>query len=100
MLGPDVIYEDLDVLVIDKPAGLTVHQDGRNKDKSLVDWIEEKYPDVKGVGEPYVNQESGIRNQDEVIVRSGIVHRLDKDSVDVELVANRGAVEMALFEPP
>ena len=80
MINPKIIYEDADVLVIDKPAGLTVHQDGRNQDESLVDWLEKKYPEIKGVGEEEM--------------RSGLVHRLDKDTSGVMIVAkNQNAYE-------
>lgn len=70
-----IIYEDDDVLAINKPAGLLVH--GQD---SLVDWLLKNYPEVRGVGE---NPE-----------RSGIVHRLDKDTSGVLLVAkNQKAFE-------
>src|SRR3989344_3544131 len=94
-LNHKIIYEDDDVLVIDKPADLTVHQDGRNKDESLVDWLEKKYPEIKGIGESFINHESEIVNQEnEEIARSGIVHRLDKDTSGVMIVAkNQKAYE-------
>lgn len=70
-----IIYEDKDVLAINKPAGLLVH--GPN---SLVDWLLKKYPEIKDVGEDSI--------------RPGIVHRLDKDTSGVLLVAkNQKAFE-------
>lgn len=63
-----IIYEDNDILVVNKPAGLLVH--GLN---SLVDWLVEKYPNIKSVGEDPE--------------RPGIVHRLDKDTSGVLLIA-------------
>ncbi len=76
-----ILYEDNDIIAINKPAGLVVHSDGRTKEPSLVDWIEANYPDTKGVGEPTV-MTSG-----ETIERSGIVHRLDRETSGVMLIA-------------
>jgi len=76
-----ILYEDDDVLVIDKPAGLTVHGDGRTDQKTLSDWITEKYPEMKDVGQPF---EDGDGNK---IPRPGIVHRLDKDTSGVMVLA-------------
>lgn len=76
-----ILYEDKDILAIDKPAGIAVHGDGRSKKKNLVDWLLKKYPKIKDVGEPVI-LESG-----EKVERDGIVHRLDKDTSGVLLVA-------------
>jgi len=46
-----IIYEDEYILALDKPSGLLVHTDGRSKEKTLVDWINENYPKLKEVGE-------------------------------------------------
>jgi 23S rRNA pseudouridine1911/1915/1917 synthase len=75
-----VIYESKDVVAINKPAGIVVHSDGKNPNKTLTDWILEKYPESIDVGEP---MEIG-GNQ---ILRPGIVHRLDKDTSGVMLIA-------------
>ncbi len=75
-----VIHEDNDVIVINKPAGLIVHFDGRNEEPSVVDWVLEKYPEVKGVGE------DGISPQGVDIPRPGIVHRLDRATSGVMIV--------------
>ncbi len=76
-----IIYEDESVVVINKPAGLVVHADGRTEEKTLVDWIMEKYPEAKEVGEP-ITTASG-----QTIYRPGIVHRLDRDTSGVMIVA-------------
>jgi 23S rRNA pseudouridine1911/1915/1917 synthase len=69
----DILYEDKNYVAINKPAGLVVHADGRTKEKTVADWILEKYPEIKGVGEP-------LRLSDETIVdRPGIVHRIAKN---------------------
>lgn len=75
--GVMVLYETPDFLVINKPAGLLVHSSAHQKSVSeptLVDWLLRHYPSVAGVG-------------DEPLFRPGIVHRLDKDTSGVLLVA-------------
>jgi 23S rRNA pseudouridine1911/1915/1917 synthase len=93
---PEIIYEDENVLAINKPAGLLVHASRNVKDKTpegdrrrrvsssafqvpggeptLVDWLLKKYPEIKNVG-------------DDPETRPGIVHRLDKATSGVMLVA-------------
>jgi RluA family pseudouridine synthase len=46
-----VIYEDDNLLVLDKPAGLSVHADGIREEYTLADYIAENYPSIVGVGE-------------------------------------------------
>ena len=62
----EIIYEDKDVLAINKPAGVVVHRDSHHESGTLVDEILKKYPEIKGVGDDPE--------------RPGIVHRLDKDT--------------------
>lgn len=81
MIEPTILFEDDNILAVNKPAGLVVHSDGRTKERTLVDWLMEKYPNMKEVGEP-VSLSSG-----ELIYRPGIVHRLDRDTSGVLLVA-------------
>lgn len=80
-LKPRVIYEDGDVLVIDKPAGLIVHSDGRTVEDSITSWITRNYPALEGVGEAWVSP------QGETIERPGIVHRLDRTTSGVMIIA-------------
>jgi 23S rRNA pseudouridine1911/1915/1917 synthase len=103
-----ILYEDKHILAINKPAGLVVHSDGRTTEATLVDWIMEKYPEMKEVGEPIVipekkepkellngeqldDSKSGEEIEAEVpakvIHRPGIVHRLDRDTSGVLLIA-------------
>ncbi len=72
----NILYEDKDILAVNKPAGLIVHSDGKTKEATLTDWILEKYPETKGVGELMGDVE-----------RPGIVHRLDRDTSGVILIA-------------
>ncbi len=77
----DVLYEDDNVVVINKPSRLIVHPDGKKDEESVVDWILEKYPATKMVGEP-LTMSSG-----KVIYRPGIVHRLDRETSGALLIA-------------
>ncbi len=76
-----VIFEDQDVLVINKPAGLVVHGDGRTKEETLADWLVENYPEIKSVGEAWEAQNGAA------ILRPGIVHRLDRETSGVMVIA-------------
>ncbi len=83
-----VIFEDPDFLVISKPAGLVVHSDGKTNEENLCEVLVLEYPDIKGVGEP------GKSPTGAVIDRPGIVHRLDRDTSGVMIVArNQKAYE-------
>jgi 23S rRNA pseudouridine1911/1915/1917 synthase len=76
-----IIFEDEDMLAVNKPAGIVVHSDGRTKEPSVSEWLVKKYPEAKNVGE-MIRLEGG-----EIIDRSGIVHRLDRDTSGVLLLA-------------
>jgi 23S rRNA pseudouridine1911/1915/1917 synthase len=76
-----ILYEDDEVLVINKPAGLVVHSDGRTEETTLADWLLEKYPSIRGVGETIPLTKGGV------IEKWGIVHRIDRDTSGVLLVA-------------
>ncbi len=80
-LEPTILYEDADVLVINKPAGMMVHEDGHNADETVVQWFLSKYPEAKGVGEP------GKSPKGVSLERSGVVHRLDRDTSGVLILA-------------
>jgi len=76
-----VIYEDSRIVVINKPSGLSVHGDGFRSGITLVDWIHEHYPEMVGVGE------EAHATHGAAIERPGIVHRLDKDTSGVMILA-------------
>lgn len=78
---PDILYEDDDVLVINKPAGLIVHSDGRTEEPSVAEWVVSKYPAMEGVGEPWTTPQ-GV-----TVDRPGIVHRLDRTTSGVLILA-------------
>ncbi|MEK7065925.1 MAG: RluA family pseudouridine synthase [Patescibacteria group bacterium] len=82
-----IIYEDDHVLVLNKPAGISVHPaaghrvhgNGKTKEYTVADWILKKYPNLVSVGEP--------QGREGDIPRPGIVHRLDKETSGVLVVA-------------
>jgi 23S rRNA pseudouridine1911/1915/1917 synthase len=76
-----ILYENDDLLVINKPAGLVVHPDGKSDEETLCDILVENYPSIKEVGEPITLQNGTI------IARPGIVHRLDRDTSGCLVVA-------------
>jgi len=80
-LNENILYEDGDMLVVNKPAGLVVHPDGRTVEPSVSEWFAQTYPDSKEVGES-IEKTSG-----EIIERAGIVHRIDRDTSGILLLA-------------
>ncbi len=71
-----VLYEDADLVVLDKPAGLTVHPGAGRSTGTLVHLLLARYPEMAGVGGPG---------------RPGIVHRLDKGTSGVMVVTRNSA---------
>lgn len=65
----DIVYEDDDILVLNKPAGIVVHPGAGNHDSTLLNAL--------------LNHCPGI----DVVPRAGIVHRLDKDTTGLMVVA-------------
>lgn len=85
MTSPQIIYEDNDVIVINKPSGLITHQKNLDdKQPSLVDWVIHKYPKLKNIGESFIA--SGVE-----VPRAGIVHRLDKETSGLIVIAKNQA---------
>ncbi len=75
------VYEDKNLLVINKPAGLIVHpKNATDNQESVVSWLTKEYPGIENVGEPFIA--SGSESP-----RAGIVHRLDKDTSGLLVVA-------------
>ena len=78
---PEIIAETIELLVLNKPAGLIVHSDGRTEEPSVAAWLLQKYPALAEVGETWVSP------QGEHVPLRGIVHRLDRTTSGVMLVA-------------
>jgi 23S rRNA pseudouridine1911/1915/1917 synthase len=80
----DIVYEDDDLLVINKQAGLVVHPGAGNPDQTLVNALLHHCGDsLSGIG--------GVK-------RPGIVHRLDKDTTGLMVVAKHDAAHQGLSE--
>lgn len=76
-----IIKETKDYLLINKLAGLIVHSDGKTTEKTLCDFLLEKFPEIENIGEPIK------LNNGTLIKRPGIVHRLDRETSGIMLVA-------------
>jgi 23S rRNA pseudouridine1911/1915/1917 synthase len=78
-----VVHEDDHVVVVDKPAGLVVHPGSGNPTGTLVHGLLARYPEIADVGEPF---------------RPGIVHRLDRDTSGLLVVARTAAAHAGLTD--
>ncbi len=77
----NIVYEDSHLLVVDKPAGLVVHPAAGNRQGTLVNALLFHCTDLSGIGG---------------VLRPGIVHRLDKDTSGLLLVAKSDAAHQGL----
>lgn len=80
----DIIYEDSDLLVVNKPKGMVVHPAAGNQNGTLVNAL------LYHCG----NSLSGIGG----VIRPGIVHRIDKDTSGLLVVAKNDETHLALSE--
>ncbi|MFH1946949.1 MAG: RluA family pseudouridine synthase [Candidatus Magasanikbacteria bacterium] len=69
-----IIKEETNYLVVEKPAGMLVHPTEAFEPNTLTDFLKEKYPEIKKVG-------------DAPNIRPGIVHRLDKEASGLLVIA-------------
>ncbi|AJJ09583.1 ribosomal large subunit pseudouridine synthase D [Yersinia rohdei] len=76
----DIVYEDNDILVINKPRGLVVHPGAGNPDGTVLNALLYYYPEIMDVP------------------RAGIVHRLDKDTTGLMVVAKTVPAQTRLVE--
>jgi 23S rRNA pseudouridine1911/1915/1917 synthase len=75
MAEPAILYEDEQVAVVNKPAGMLVHRAAATGDEpTLADWVLRAWPGTATVG-------------DAPQIRPGIVHRLDRDTSGVMVIA-------------
>lgn len=77
----DVVYEDEDVVVVDKPRGMVVHPAPGNYSGTLVHALLARCPDLAALND---------------VVRPGIVHRLDKDTTGLIVVAKNARAHAGL----
>jgi 23S rRNA pseudouridine1911/1915/1917 synthase len=78
-----ILHEDVDLIVIDKPAGLVVHPGAGHRGGTLVNALLHHSPNLSGIG----GKE-----------RPGIVHRLDKDTSGCLVVAKNDAAHQSLVK--
>lgn len=79
----EVVYQDEYIVVINKPAGLSVHPGPGHPDRTLVNALLARCPDIQGIGDA---------------IRPGIVHRLDKDTSGLMMVAKTHSAHRSLSE--
>ena len=79
----NIVYEDDDLLVVNKPKGLVVHPAPGHMDHTLVNGLMDHCDDLSGI--------NGI-------LRPGIVHRIDKDTSGLLVVAKNDQAHMALSQ--
>lgn len=77
----EIIYEDDDVAVINKPQGLTVHAGNGNADGTLVNALLFRLGNLSGIGG---------------VIRPGIVHRIDKNTSGLLVVAKNDKAHLSL----
>lgn len=84
----DIVYEDADLLVLNKAAGMVVHPAPGHSNDTLVNALLARYPELQTVA----------GESEEEAVRPGIVHRLDKDTSGLLIVAKNPRTQAALIE--
>ncbi len=77
----DVVYEDPDIVIINKPAGLAVHPAPGHPGHTLANALLKRFPDLAGFG---------------ASLRPGIVHRLDKDTSGLMVIARNEKARLFL----
>lgn len=78
----EIIHDEKDFAVISKPAGLVVYPGTKHNEKTLINGLLSIWPEIKTVGDPPVG---GLR------LRPGIVHRLDKDTSGIMIIAKNNS---------
>jgi 23S rRNA pseudouridine1911/1915/1917 synthase len=72
-----ILYEDADIVAVNKPSGVMTHPDGKTTEETASDWFAAHYPASREVGETQRLQDGTE------IRRPGIVHRLDRETSGV-----------------
>jgi 23S rRNA pseudouridine1911/1915/1917 synthase len=73
----NIIYSDDNIIIVNKPAGIQIHPDSNEKKNTLANVLISKFPEIKDVHDDSLG----------AFLRPGIVHRLDKDTSGIVIVA-------------
>ena len=76
-----VIFEDKNILVINKPSGIVIHPFDNSTEETLVDFLAEKYPSIFEIENKIILQDG------RTIELGGIVHKLDRETSGVIVIA-------------
>lgn len=87
-----ILFEDADVVAVNKPAGIMTHPDGRSNEECASDWFAKTYPESATVGETQRLQDGTE------ILRPGVVHRLDRETSGVLVFAKTPESHLFLKE--
>ncbi len=79
----NIVYEDKDVIVLNKQAGISVHPSINEPNGTLANALIARYPEIKNVGDP---PSPSATDGQAIQLRPGIVHRLDKDTSGILVV--------------
>lgn len=82
-----IMYEDGDILVVDKPAGVTVNRAETTKDEMTIQDWSEKHNGITYQESRIKYGEEGWKAEDEFYQRGGVVHRLDKETSGILILA-------------
>lgn len=77
-----VIFEDENFLIINKPSGLVVHPFDNSSEMTLVDYLKKSHPDIFTVADNSFTLQNG-----ETVHLGGIVHKLDRETSGVMVIA-------------
>ncbi len=87
-MQPEIIFEDKDIVIINKPSGLITHPRNPNdSEPSVVSWFVEHYPESAKTVDDFVGDDEDIDYQNYAKLRPGIVHRLDKETSGILVLA-------------
>lgn len=78
-----VVFENKDILILNKPSGVLMHATHKNEKDTLADWVFDNFPECRSVGDEG---------------RGGIVHRLDRATSGLVIVARNLEIYTSLKE--
>lgn len=95
----EIVFEEADFLIVNKPAGMLVHPTHRDKNGTLLNalsyYLNSKFK-IRDSG--FENDKSKIQNPESKIVRPGLIHRLDKQTSGLIVIAKTPRAHRILCE--